>query len=110
AAFDVARQRHARGLDLPVGDPTRFRRLQSVGAERNLGPTGRQTLGASLEHLPEFYSLRTQHSRDSLCVHSSWAWGLGRGALGVTPSPKPQALHPSAVCLAPAIFHHLALE
>src|SRR6185503_7878673 len=40
AAFDVARQRHARGLDLPVGDPTRFRRLQSVGAERNLGPTG----------------------------------------------------------------------
>src|SRR5688572_22709172 len=61
AALDVTRERHARSLDLPVGDPAGLHGLESVGAERNLGPTGRQTLGASLEHLPEFYSLRTKH-------------------------------------------------
>src|SRR5688572_22624213 len=61
AALDVTGERHARSLDLPVGDPAGLHGLESVGAERNLGPTGRQTLGASLEHLPEFYSLRTEH-------------------------------------------------
>src|SRR6185503_2215040 len=96
ATLDVARERHARGLDLPVGNPTRLGGLQSVSAERNLGPTSRQTLGASLEHLPELYSLRTQHSRDSLCVHSSWAWGFGRGAWVYTPGP--QAPGPTPQC------------
>src|SRR6185503_2197544 len=98
AAFDVARQRHARGLDLPVGDPAGLRGLQSVMAERNLGPTGRQTLGASLEHLPELYSLRTEHARNSLCV-----CGLGPVARGLRSDA-------SAVCLPTTIFDDLTLE
>src|SRR2546426_8413357 len=62
AALHLARQRHARGLDLAVRDPPRLERHEPVMAERDrVSPCG-HPLGAALEPLAELDALRCQHA------------------------------------------------
>src|SRR6185295_14118839 len=61
AALDEARDRHARGLDLAIGDPRRLERLQSELSERHGGAAVRHALAAPAHLLPVFDPLRYEH-------------------------------------------------
>src|SRR5439155_12022293 len=60
-ALDVTGDRAARSFDLARGDPVRLHRLQTEGAEVELGPALGVAVDAALEGLAEFGALRLQH-------------------------------------------------
>src|SRR5438094_8790215 len=83
ASLHLARQGHARGLDLTVRHPPRLERHEPVMAERDRVTAGGHPLGAALEPLAELDALRCQHAppvrlRSSTCgptaLRSSRAW------------------------------------
>src|SRR5437868_1905226 len=60
-ALDVARDRAARRLNLTRGDALRLHRLQTEGAEVELGPALGIAMDAALEGLAELGALGLQH-------------------------------------------------
>src|SRR4029079_18534598 len=60
-ALDVTRDRAARRFDLARGDPLRLHRLQTEGAEVELGPALGIAMDAALEGLAELGALGLQH-------------------------------------------------
>src|SRR3954468_17935287 len=60
-ALDVTRDRAARGLDLARGDPLRLHRLQTEGAEVELGPALGIAMDPALDGLAELGALASQH-------------------------------------------------
>src|SRR5438094_7079097 len=62
ASLHLARQGHARGLDLAVRDPPRLERHEPVVADRDRVTAGGHPLGAALEPLAELDALRCQHA------------------------------------------------
>src|SRR5205814_602374 len=65
AALDEARHRHARRLDLPVGQPARLERLQPVVAERHVRPPPGLARHPAALLLPVLHFLRHQHTVSS---------------------------------------------
>src|SRR3989442_1668607 len=63
AALDEARDRHARRLDLPIGDPRGLERLQPVLAEGQVAATPRLARAAAALLLAVLHFLRHQHRR-----------------------------------------------
>src|SRR4249919_882430 len=61
SALDVTRDCAASRLDLARGDPLRLHRLQTEGAEVELGSALGVAVDAALEGLPEFGALGLQH-------------------------------------------------
>src|SRR3989440_46332 len=62
AALHLARQRYARRLDLPVGDPPGLERHETVMPERDGIAARGHAFGAALEPLAELDALRCQHA------------------------------------------------
>src|SRR4029077_16931589 len=65
AALYFARERDARGLDLPVGDPAGLERHQAVVAERDGVAARGHPVGATLEPLAKLDALRGEHGLDA---------------------------------------------
>jgi hypothetical protein len=59
-------QRHARGLDLPIGQPAGFERHQAEVAEGDRRPAPRQPAHPAALLLAVFDFLRHQHNGESL--------------------------------------------
>src|SRR5512139_920479 len=90
-ALDEARDRDARRLDLPVGDPRRLERLQRELAERDRGAAMGHALGAAPHLLAVLDTLRHQHRRSPYALRT-WL-GAAAGAASRLSRTSPLKIH-----------------
>src|SRR6202030_2888921 len=95
AALDKTRDRHTRRFNLPVGNPRRLERLQSVLAKRQRSAAPRLTAAPAALLLAVLHLLRHQHNRSpvSLTFYLSCCGRSGLPALGNLFALVDPALH-----------------